>query len=239
MKWIEELGARIDRRWRAADYSEDAFADLAAAALAAAECSAEFFREVTAWGLGDHVIPFQVDADATFGQPPICLYVNPLQTFYVQALVWLDSTTSVHQHGFAGAFRVVEGQSVHARYSFAPDDPVNARMIFGSLDFRDAEVLAVGDVRTIERGNSFIHSVFHLDRPSVTLVVRTFGDTAKGPQYDYLRPCLAVDSSYKSPRLQRNLQILNAIREVDRSRYVEYMSARLADRSAWLPGGER
>jgi hypothetical protein len=225
MKWIEELGERIERRWRAVSYSEEAFGDLAADALAAAECAPEFFREVTDWGLADHLIPQQIDVEAMFGQPPICLYVNPLQTFYIQALVWLDSTTSVHQHSFSGAFKVVEGQSVHARYAFEAIDPVNARMIFGNVEYRDAEVLSVGDVRKIERGNAFIHSVFHLDRPSITLVARTFGDTATGPQYDYLRPWLAVDSFYKSPRLQRNLQILNAIAEVDRPRYVETLAS--------------
>lgn len=224
MKWIEELGERIERRWRAVSYSEEAFGDLAADALATTECPREFFREVTAWGLGDHAIPLQIDIDAMFGQPPICVYVNPLQTFYIQALVWLDSTTSVHQHGFSGAFKVVEGQSLHARYSFDACDRVNSRMIFGSVDYLDAEVLSVGDVRTIERGNALIHSVFHLDRPSVTLVVRTFGDTTKGPQYDYLRPWLAVDPFYESARLQRNLQILSAIEQVDRPRYVDTLA---------------
>jgi hypothetical protein len=221
MKWIEELGERVEKRWREVSYSEDAFSEIAANALTAAECSPEFFREVTAWGLGDHVIPFQVDIEAMFGQPPICIYVNPLQTFYIQALVWLDSTTSVHQHGFSGAFKVVEGQSVHARHSFDASDRVNSRMIFGTINYLDAEVLSVGDVRKIERGSSLIHSVFHLDRPSVTLVVRTFGDTVNGPQYDYLRPWLAVDPFYKSPRLQRNLQILTAVKEVDRPRYID------------------
>ena len=221
MKWIEELGQRIDKRWLAASYSEDALCEIAAEALATTECSPEFFREVTAWGLGNHVLPVQTDIEGMFGQPPLVVYVNPMQTFYIQALVWLDSTTSVHQHGFSGAFKVVEGQSVHARYAFTPSDPVSSRMVFGALAYRDAEVLVRGDVRAIEHGTKLIHSVFHLDRPSVTLVVRTFGDGGKGPQYDYLRPWLAVDPYYKSPRLQRNLQILAAIREVDRPRYIE------------------
>lgn len=224
MKWIEALGERLERRWRAVGYAEAAFGELATEALGAVECPPDIFREVTAWGLEDRVLPQQIDVDAMFGQPPICLYVNPLQTFYIQALVWLDSTTSVHQHAFSGAFKVVEGQSVHARHSFRPIDPVNSRMIFGHVDYLDAEVLQVGDVRTIERGSAFIHSVFHLDRPSITLVARTFGDTTTGPQYDYLRPCLAVDTFYKSPRLQRNLQILRAIEEVDRPRYVDTLA---------------
>ncbi len=220
MKRIEELGSAVDDRWRRLNYSEDAFSDIAATALATFESSPSFFREVTEWGLGNHCLPFQVDIEGMFGQPPICIYVNPLQTFYIQALVWLDSTTSVHQHGFCGAFKVVEGQSVHTRYAFEATTRVNARMMFGNIDYIDGEVLSLGEVRRIERGDSFIHSVFHLDRPSVTLVVRTFGDTTTGPQFDYLRPWLAVDSFYKSPRLQRNLQIFTAIKEVDRSRYV-------------------
>lgn len=228
MKRVEELGQRIESLWRRTNYSEEAFSEIASDALVGFEVRPKFFHELATWGLGDHSLPFQVDIEAMFGQPPLCLYVNPLQTFYIQALVWLDSTTSIHQHGFCGAFKVVEGQSMHVRYAFDVRERVNARMIFGQVDFIDGEVLDLGDVRKIERGRSFVHSVFHLDRPSVTLVVRTFGDATTGPQFDYLRPWLAVDPFYKSPRLQRNLQILTALMEVDRSRYVETLGNLIA-----------
>jgi hypothetical protein len=225
MRPVEALGEQIEDLWRKVSYSEEAFGEIAANALASFEGSADFFRDVTAWGLGDHSIPFQFDVEATFGQPPICIYVNPLQTFYIQALVWLDSTTAVHQHGFCGAFKVVAGQSMHVRYSFDETDRVNSRMVFGSIKYLGAEVLSLGDVRKIERGNSFIHSAFHLERPSITLVVRTPGDATTGPQYNYLRPWLAIDSFYESPRLQRNLQILTAIKDVDRARYVDTLAS--------------
>src|SRR5687768_5382552 len=91
MDRIEDLGKAVDQRWRKVNYSESAFSEIAATALAELECAPGFFREVTAWGLEDRSIPFQVDIEAMFGQPPICIYVNPLQTFYIQALVWLDS----------------------------------------------------------------------------------------------------------------------------------------------------
>ena len=39
-----------------------------------------------------------------------------------------------------------------------------------------------------------------------------------------MRPWLAVDPFYKAPRLERNLQISNAIKEVDRPRYVDTLA---------------
>ncbi|AVP96090.1 hypothetical protein C7S18_02275 [Ahniella affigens] len=61
----------------------------------------------------------QADLDARFAEPPASLYRDA--HFDNSALTWLDGTTSIHQHGFSGAFHVPAGGSIHARYSFKPD----------------------------------------------------------------------------------------------------------------------
>jgi hypothetical protein len=34
----------------------------------------------------------------------------------IEALFWVDGTTSIHQHSFSGAFQVLAGKSIHSRY---------------------------------------------------------------------------------------------------------------------------
>jgi hypothetical protein len=53
--------------------------------------------------------------------------------------------------------------------------------------------LRVGGARRIHSGDRLIHQLFHLDLPSVTVVVRTYEERNKLPQYRYLSPGLAID----------------------------------------------
>jgi hypothetical protein len=75
--------------------------------------------------------------------------------------------------------------------------------------------LTAGDVCEIRSGEGLIHSLFHLDRPSVTLVARTYYDPDGGPQYSFLRPGIALDRFYRDERLPRLLQLFAAGFEAD------------------------
>jgi len=83
--------------------------------------------------VGFNLVP-QKNLDATFGQPPITLFHH--DRFYIEALFWLSSTTSIHQHAFAGAFSVLAGSSVQARYRFEPRTGVERRLRFGHVSLR-------------------------------------------------------------------------------------------------------
>jgi hypothetical protein len=74
-----------------------------------------------------------------------------------------------------------------------PDRTVNARMICGRLERISTEILRPGAMRPIHAGDQLIHQLFHLEMPSVTIVVRTFGQQRHFPQYNYLAPGLALD----------------------------------------------
>jgi hypothetical protein len=60
-------------------------------------------------------------------------------------------------------------------------------------------------------GATFIHSLFHLDAPSVTLVVRTFGSRRDLPQHTYLPPGLALDNSHKDAVLASQVRYLRML----------------------------
>ncbi len=209
MQQFHELGSRVDCAWEAADFSEQAFPLIAREALAAERLPDRITSDdVLQWVLAAKVLPAQEDLRASFGQPPITVYRG--RRFHIQVLYWLDGSTTIHRHGFCGAFQVLEGGSLHSRWSFSTRHRVNSRMLIGQTHFLGADLLHRGDVVCITP--ELTHGLFHLEAPSATIVVRTEGETADGPQYEYHPPSIALDPFFVDPLVERQLQALHLLR---------------------------
>jgi hypothetical protein len=196
---FNELGDAIQSRWRAHSFDENRLP-----ALAVEELERHQLHEaVTLEDLS--ALMFQTNAEArvpvneTFGDAAVTVY--RATRFFIEALLWTDGTTSIHQHSFGGAFTVLCGGSFHGRYDFEPRERVNASMSLGDLKLQHTELLRRGDVRAIDAGPRFIHNLFHLESPSITLVVRTYRNRESEPQLAYLPPGLANDTFFKDPVL--------------------------------------
>jgi hypothetical protein len=208
--YFQRLGNRIERSWCERSYNEEVFAALAAAALehepaiAAVEPAA-----IVDWVFGP-CHPFrQLSDGALFGEPPVMVY--QAARFYIEVLFWLSSTPSIHQHAFSGVFQVLAGASVHSHWRFATERAINSRMLCGRLERVSTEILRPGDLRTIRAGNRLIHQLFHLEVPSVTLVVRTYQERAHLPQFDYLLPGLALDPDGRDGLRTRRVLLLEGL----------------------------
>ena len=156
MKAFTDLGALVERRWRDQNYNESQFPAIAAQALLDLNLS---FRvdpwEVIRWAQTTPDLPEQMDLEANFGDPPITVYVGP--RFYIDVYFWLDGTTSIHQHAFAGAFQVLLGSSVHSGYRFEKEQEINAHFLTGRVLLDNVSLLGRGDIREITPGlSSFI-----------------------------------------------------------------------------------
>ncbi|MDB4968786.1 MAG: hypothetical protein JWN44_4475 [Myxococcales bacterium] len=215
---IEQLGNEIEQAWRGSDYREEAFAEIAQAALAKRALHRELSAvDVARWLHRAPQVPPQA-ADAKFGEPPVTLFAG--RHFYVEVLFWLDGTTAIHQHSFSGAFHVLFGSSIHTRYTFTPGETISDTLLLGELRAGKPELLAAGDTRPILAGNRLIHSLFHLERPSATLVVRTRHAAGTDPQYSYLPPGIAHDpfgEDARLPRLQQLFEVLRHAQSPERS----------------------
>jgi hypothetical protein len=224
--YFQDFGRRLASEWASRHFDTDAFPDLACNAIEQARVAdvmpAEALQE---WVLLKDELPFQGNLDHTFGEPPVTVFWHP--HFYVEALHWTTGTPEIHQHGFSGAFGVWAGSSVQSRFAFEAETRFGAALLVGSLQLRDVKLLSVGSVEPIRAGTSLIHSVFHLDCPSVTLVVRTHADVEHQPQYSYQRPGLAVDPFHKDPRVVRRLQMLRYLDELHADRFTELATSLL------------
>jgi hypothetical protein len=210
MEVFQEIGAFVSQRWKASNYNERTFPAIASEAL-------ELWpphRSATVWdvvkwaGVAD-VLPRQDDLEAKFGNPPLTIYYG--RGFSIQVLFWLHGVPSVHQHGFSGAFHVMLGSSIHSKWAFEATETIETRLVLGDVTFRDAEILRAGDSRPILAGAQMYHATFHLERPSVSVVVRTTREEDKEPQYRLLPPSVAWADQSTIPTVTRQLQVLEML----------------------------
>ena len=210
MELFQKLGVDIENKWRELHYNEDGFSKIAADALREAKLSSTISAwDVIEWTLAQPELPQQKDLRANFGNPPITVFNGP--RFHIDVYFWLDGTTQIHQHSFCGAFEVLLGSSLHSWYGFERDEVINSYMETGRLRLNACDLLKVGDVKEINAGRDYIHALFHLDQPSVTIVVRTEQSPHFLPQFSYHKPHIALDPFFEHETTTKKLQSLNPL----------------------------
>lgn len=215
MELFTKLGDEVEAAWRDADYDELQLPAIAKQKLKEHDLPSKLTPwEVLEWAMMRPELPPQADPGANFGDPPITVYSGA--RFYIDVYFWFMGTTATHQHAFSGAFQVFAGSSIHSWHEFFEDDHVNVYMKYGRLDLKVCELLQVGDVQEIIAGKEYIHSLFHLDDPSVTIVIRTNKSPMFLPQYSYHKPHLAVDPFFVQHSMTRKIQSTAALLKAKR-----------------------
>jgi hypothetical protein len=210
MEEFQKLGELIEKRWRLENYSEQLFPEIAAQALTEADLPGQVDPwEIIRWVQNALTLPDQKDVPGRFGDPPITLFAG--SRFYIDVYFWLDGTTSIHQHAFTGAFQVLLGSSIHSHYSFREDKVLNEHFSVGELKLEEVQLLKQNDVKTIKPGRQYIHSLFHLDRPSATITVRTENTPSAALQYDYRKPYFAINPFFSNPVMTKKLQTVGLL----------------------------
>jgi hypothetical protein len=210
--YFDELGRHLDQTWRARGYDEEVFAEIAVAAVVESPAHEKVsFLDILRLLGSEAELPLQMRGG--FGEPPVTLFRT--ERFYIEALHWLDGTTAIHQHGFSGAFHLLEGSSLHCSYRFRREEGgrLNANLMGGELSLHHAELLRRGDTRAIHEGSRSIHSLFHLDQPTVTIVVRTIAEPSE-PQYNFQKPGLAHNPFARTARATRLVESLRFLHEL-------------------------
>ena len=205
------LGQEVLSRWKACNFDPASFPQIARTLLEDRPPSShvDVSDLIQEFLLNDAQPP---QSQSGFGQPELIVFEDP--RFYIQLLFWLDGSTDIHQHEFSGAFHVLEGSSIHSRFEFTDARSVSARLRVGHLRMRTTELLETGRTVEIESGRGFIHSLFHLETPSITVVVRTQSDPGTGPQFTYLPPHIAVDPFFHDALTHRRKQLLDVLEAI-------------------------
>ncbi|MEQ2008558.1 MAG: hypothetical protein ABMA26_17400 [Limisphaerales bacterium] len=183
-----------------------------------ANIATEVLREVSApqidvlamadWAAQQRPLPKQVNFNSGFGQPPLVVFEAP--GFYIEVLFWFPSRTSIHGHGFTGAFRVLDGYSLQVEYRFQEESAPEAGIRLGKVVARGIEMIAPGKICPILGRDDFIHSVAHMGNPSLTLVARTHGNKEL-QQFTFLRSGFAHISHQHKQSIARQVDVLEAV----------------------------
>jgi hypothetical protein len=206
MKVINELGNHVEKLWRAKNYNEELFPAIAADALREFDVPSKLsIWDIATWTLDQIELPQQQDLGARFSDLPITIARFP--RFHIDVYYWYDGATAIHQHSFCGAFQVFEGSSLHSNYEFLVEEKLNFFSEIGKINLKQVQLLKKGDVREIADGKRFIHSLFHLDQPSVTLIVRTIRTPLSLPQFSYRKPNLAIDPYFEDANVVKKIQV--------------------------------
>jgi hypothetical protein len=191
-------GVLIEESWRRERFDPEAFPEIASKAVEPFEAP----------DIGEVIEKRRdsIDSSYKFSDLDLILYKTP--RFSIDLLLWLDGTTAIHQHGFCGAFKLLSGSSLHVTYEFSQARSISDSLRVGRLIPSVHEIMRRGEVRKIAAGDQFIHANMHLERPTITLVVRTVERSLGGPQFNYHRPYLAMCDGSKdlATRTQRLLE---------------------------------
>lgn len=224
--YFTKLGREVLARWKRENFSLTAFPDIACAALEESLPSQEVDLPAL---IRDFLLEDEQPAQSSsgFGQPELIVYEHP--RFYIQILFWLDGTTDIHQHEFSGAFHVLQGSSVHTHFEFENVQPVTAHFRLGDLRWKDTRLLEQGCTLPIVSGQGGIHALFHLETPSITVVVRTQSDPGTGPQFTYLPPHVGFDPVQDDALTVRRKQLLDALERIGSPEYAALVLSMLTE----------
>lgn len=196
---VARIGEEIERRWAGRDYRRQLFHHIAADCLREAAYQQHFDEdEIIAWvNRAGTSLPLQLDPRSRFGQPPLTVWGT--DRFVLDLYFWVDTETSIHDHSFSGAFTNLTGDSLNCTYRFEPDARHGEGLLTGTLALDCADYVTAGDVRPIVAGAKFIHRVWHLGSPTITLVARTIKRQPRLRQYSYYSEGLAVQYRSRPP----------------------------------------
>jgi hypothetical protein len=209
---VRQFGGRIASRLSPYDDAAAALPDIALEELGQSDIVQHLtYVNIAQAVASERTLPQQYGGMGGLGDPPITLYQDADRRFYIEALLHSAASTAIHDHSFSGAFAVVSGRCAHQVFDYETDEPVGDLSI-GVLSERHSEFLEAGVSRQIHNGMGLIHRNIHLDRPTVTVVIRTVWDGCH--QHTYHQPGLALDSN-PSPTERKQLQLLSGLFKVD------------------------
>lgn len=201
---IKAIGEKVNLKWEQKHFDPNAFSQIALKELESfsIDISLESLeKSLTSW-LCEYELPSQVNVYNTFGQPPVTVFNNGI--FVVDLYFWMHVDTSIHDHSFSGAFKLLAGKSLHERFKVNPIEIFSDDVMRSDVSLIDYKVLNEGDSHEIVRGESFNHRLIHIDAPTVTLCVRTINDETSS-QWHHFSNGLSIHKKEMSQEVIKSL----------------------------------
>jgi len=223
MNPFRSLLQRVARESKRTNTRLGAFPDLATRLLTEFEydwSQERLDQELARWFLKSAELPEQVSLHNTFGQPPITLFNNG--RVVVDLYLWVAADTTVHSHGFRGAFRVLHGNSLQETYTVQVRRRIAPGVMVCDPGIPEMTILEPGDVRTILPAEQLTHRVIHLESPTVTLCVKTINEPGLH-QWEYYPDGLALQRHDLDADLIKQVYFFEYLLRQNATRAVRYL----------------
>lgn len=222
LKVINSLAKRIETKWREVDNNCYKFADIVLKELDEKELIDNFnFYDINNL-LDEHEVK-NVQIASEFSELHLKLFDNG--KFYIEILNWIDNDTSIHDHGFAGVLVQLQGTGINAMYSFEEEEKVSHNLKLGSVKLDKVEISSKGCVRVIPCGREEKHAVFHIEQPTISLIIRTHPITELSPQLNYFPPYVLIDHSATSLIFNKRLKYFRILSRLNKQLFQDQLQS--------------
>jgi len=146
-----------------------------------------------------------------FGQPGFTAFHG--EGFVLEVYVWSDSLSAIHNHPFCGAFTVLHGHSVQARYGTSAPSRAGARGQLLDVRLQGLDLVRAGEVHKFSlRRYPLIHALIHVPVPTISMVARTVRTEG---YLRYLPPSIALPMEPLPEPAARRVALLETLVCID------------------------
>jgi hypothetical protein len=225
MKIFSELAKQVAQEWQKSGESLESFASIATDCLERLKYNwtlEELEAELRKWAVSGEPMPAQMNVHNAFGQPSITVFNNG--RFVIDLYFWVDFDTSIHSHGFRGAFKVIHGESLQETFLAPITEKIADDLLLVDMAESKVEMLKEGSVRTIAPGTDLTHRVIHLAKPTVSLCVKTINEP-EIKQWVYLPTGLAVQKQILPVDLIKQVYLYQYLYLLERQDATSFLSS--------------
>jgi hypothetical protein len=217
---FDAIGQDAEARYRDAGLQPQAFTSIATEILQANPVSDSISLDQLWQAMGTGA------ADAFGGSTkPGLIPLFTSENVRIVGHLWADAADRLHQHDWAGAFQVVEGESFNAQYDFQHHRDI-AEFSIGRLRRTAFDIFTPGRVQPVTPGPALIHSVVYASKPGFAISLRVASRGEEGV-YEYLRPGLKCPSHRRRGKSALQLDLLAQALQVDEELYEARFAALL------------
>jgi len=215
---IRDMAQCVSEEWKNEGRSLESFCD-----IVDRHFSAKAFEELSDISnlqslLGDPAIA-KLQTGSTFSDAHFKLFDDGY--FWIEILTWWSSDVNTHDHDFSAIQYQLLGESIDVKYKFVPSVE-DGSLEVGEVVAEGLQVWSPGTKSVVVPGRTEPHLVYHLDQPTVSLLVRTHPREEIGGQRNYFPPFVRADYTEIDNAFRLNLKYLRLLsKDENKDRFAE------------------
>lgn len=223
--------AQIEEEWKKQDYNVEAFPYIVEDLDAYHRCDLQAFSNLRFLRQClDIPKVSEIQRLSSFSDVYYRLFDNG--KFWVEVLNWWGSDINIHDHDFSAVQYQLKGSALNVEYEFSPLGKPKEGVVVGDYSIRNAALWRPGRHSIVRPGRIAPHNICHIDRPTVSLLIRTHPHAEFGPQWNYFPPGVASSYGVADAVFRKNIKSLRLLAAHDEVSFREAVADFARERPA-------